>query len=299
MPSELIAHPDCIPCALRQVLASARRVSADPWFHTSVLKRVMRTMAQADTNKSPAEVSFDAIRAAGKVLGVRDPYLEDKRKENESLLKLLPGLRKKVAESKNPIELAARLAVAGNIIDLGIISTVDVQAEIDRALVEPLAVDDTEELRESLRAARSVVYVLDNAGEIVLDRLLIEQIKRKEVTCIVRNAPVLNDVTMDDAIAVGLDKIATVVDPGSPMLGLVLTLASAEVQDLFRSADTVIAKGQANFETLYGVQREVFFLLRAKCPIVAEALGVDLGGAVVSRREAVREPAPPPRAAGG
>jgi uncharacterized protein with ATP-grasp and redox domains len=165
-----------------------------------------------------------------------------------------------------------------------------VKAEIERALSGTLAIDDTPALREALRAAKSVLYVLDNAGEIVLDRLLVEQMKRKDVTCVVRAAPVLNDVTLDDAVAVGLDKIARVVDPGVPMLGLVLNLASAELQDRFRDADLVIAKGQANFETLCDADREVYFLLRAKCPVVARALGVSVGAAVVARREPSQEP---------
>jgi len=289
MPSHLPSTPDCIPCALRQVLSSARRVSEDPWFHTKVLKRVMRAMSNADTNKSPAEVSYDALKVAGEILGVRDPYAEDKRAENAKLMALLPGLRQKVAESRHPVALAARLAVAGNIIDLGILSAVDAKAEIDKAIDMELAVDDTEALRESLRAAKTVLYVLDNAGEIVMDRLLIEQMKRKEITCIVRSEPVLNDVTMDDAISIGLDKLATIVDPGAPMLGLVLNLASGEVQELFETADVVISKGQANFETLFGADREVYFLLRAKCPIVAAALGVEFGAAVVARREPAHE----------
>jgi uncharacterized protein with ATP-grasp and redox domains len=289
MPTPLLAEPDCIPCALRQVLSSARRVSDDPWFHTSVLKRVMSAMSKADMRHTPAELSFEALKAASRVLGVRDPYLEDKRRENARLMELLPELRQKVAESRTPVALAAKLAVAGNIIDLGIVSTVDIKAEIGRALEVPLAVDDTGPLREAVRAAKTVVYILDNAGEIVLDRLLIEQMKRKEITCIVRSTPVLNDVTIDDAIAVGLDKLATIIDPGAPMLGLVLNLASDEVQEKIRTADLVISKGQANFETLYDIQREVYFLLRAKCPIVAKALGVEFGAAVVSRREPAEE----------
>jgi len=290
MAAPLTATPDCIPCSLQQVLASARRVSDDPWFHASVLKRVMAVMAKSDSDRCPAEVTYEALRAASKVLGVRDPYAGDKQRDNARLLELLPDLRRRVAESRHPVAMAAKLAVAGNIIDLGVVSTVDIQAEIETALSTPLAIDDTETLREAVRAAKTVVYLMDNAGEAVLDMLLIEQMKRKDVTCIVRHSPVLNDVTTDDAISIGLDKLAEIMDPGAPMLGLSLNLASAEVQERFNTADLVISKGQANLETLYGTDREIFFLLRAKCPVVARALGVDLGGAVVTRREPSTDP---------
>jgi len=290
MAGPLLAAPDCIPCALRQVLSSARRVSRDAWFHASVLKRVMAHMAEADMMRSPAELSLDALRAAMPILGTRDPYAEDKKAENARLMELLPDLRQRVAESADPVGLAARLAVAGNIIDLGILSAVDAKAEIEKVLGEPLAIDDTPALREAVRAAKTVVYVLDNAGEIVLDRLLIEQMKRKAVTCLVRAAPILNDATVEDAKAVGLQEIARIVDPGVPMLGLVLNLAPADVQESFQKADLVISKGQANLETLFDAEREIYFMLRAKCPVVAAALGVAVGAAVVSRREPHRQP---------
>jgi len=299
-----VASPDCIPCALRQILSCARRVSDDAWFQSNVLKQVCAALAEIDLKRNPAEVTFDAHRAASRLLGCKDPYADEKKTQNARMLELLPELRRKVAESTDPIGLAARLAVAGNSIDLGILrpsgaeplaglafgSDADVRAEIERALKEPLALDDIPALREAARAAKSIVYVLDNAGEIVLDRLLIEQFKRKDVTCIVRSAPILNDAMMEDARVVGLPELCQVLEAGAPMLGLTLSLASPDVQERFLKADLVIAKGQANLETLFDCEREVFFLLRAKCAVMAAALGVPVGAAVAVRKE----PLPPP-----
>ena len=282
-PRELKATPDCLPCSLRQVLSAARRVSDDEWFHGKVVKQVMAKMADIDLCRSPAEVSFDALREAMKLFGGQDPFAPEKRSYNEGMMELLPELRRKVAESSDPVGLASKLAIAGNAIDLGILSPVDAGAEIDAALKTPLAIDDRAGFRDAVRAARTVLYILDNAGEVVLDKLLIEQLKRKEITCLVRSAPILNDVTASDAEDVGLTAMARIIDPGAPMLGLVLNHASGEVQELFATADVVVSKGQANFETLAGTDREVFFFLKAKCPVVARALGVEVGAAVLRR----------------
>jgi len=285
----LQAKPDCIPCALRQALSAARRVSSDEWLHAKVLKRVMTEMAHTDLSRSPAEVTFEALQIASKLLGGADAFAEDKRRHNELVKTLLPGLRRRVAESSDSLALAARLAIAGNIMDLGVASQVDARAEIERAIDIKLAIDDLGAFREAARSAKTVLYLLDNAGEAVLDRLLIEQFRRKDVTCLVRSAPVLNDVTEADAIEAGLGEVATIRSPGAPMLGFVPSLADPEIRDLFDGADLVIAKGQANLETLFGADREVFFFLRAKCPVVAAALGVKEGDAVLMRHE----PAPP------
>ncbi len=281
----LKAKPDCIPCSLRQALSVARRVSGDEWVHAKVLKRVMSEMSHTDLSRSPAEVTFEALEIASKLLGGRDAFAEDKRRHNELVQGLLPDLRRQVAESSDSLSIAARLAIAGNIMDLGVASEIDARAEIDRAIETKLAIDDLGAFREAVRSAKSVFYVLDNAGEAVLDRLLIEQFRRKDVTCLVRYAPVLNDVTEADAIEAGLAEVAVLRSPGAPMLGFVPNLADPEVRELFVKADLVIAKGQANIETLFGVDREVFFFLRAKCPVVAAALGVREGDAVLMRHE--------------
>jgi hypothetical protein len=279
------ARPDCIPCALTQVLSAARRTSDDQWLHTNVLKRAMAELTQCDLSRSPAEVSFDALKAAVKVLGEKDPFAGDKKRYNDLARSLLPDLRRRIAASSDPVGLASRLAVAGNIIDLGILSEADVKREVERALEMKLAIDDTDALRAAARSAKSVLYLLDNAGEIMFDGLLIEQFKRKDVTCLVRSEPVLNDATAEDAEAAGLGELCRVTHPGEAMLGLVLNLATREVRSAFEGADLVVAKGQANFETLCGVEREVFFLLRAKCAAVAEELGVETGAAVLYRHE--------------
>ncbi len=275
------ARVDCLPCVLRQVLSTVRRVSPDEWFQARATATMMREIAEVDLDRSPAELTFDALVRLRSIIGGADPFAEEKREYNSTMLAVLPRLRRMVKSTDRPLRLAARLAVAANVIDLGILSEFDVQAELRAAADGPLATDHTGELETALKSASSVMYLLDNAGEVAVDRLFIEQMEGMDVTCVVRRSPVLNDATRADAEEVGLDKLARVVDPGADMLGVVLALSSPEFRKSFREADVVIAKGQANFETLDDCERGIFFLLKAKCPVVAERLGVKDGQAVV------------------
>lgn len=275
------ARVDCLPCILKQILATVRRVSADGWFQARAVAMMMKKIAEFDPELSPAELTHDALRQLRSIIGTSDPFAEDKRSYNSMMLAVLPRLRRMVKSSDRALRLAARLAVAGNVIDLGILSEFDVQAELRAACEGPLAVDHTAELETALKSASTVMYILDNAGEAAIDRLFIEQMQGLDVTCVVRRAPVLNDATRADAEQVGLGKLATIIDPGAEMLGVVPALSSPEFRKLFRRADVVIAKGQANYETLDECGRGIFFLLKAKCPVVAGSLGIREGQAAV------------------
>lgn len=272
---------DCLPCVLRQVLATVRRVSPDEWFQARAAVMMMRKIAELDLGRSPAELTHDALLRLRSIIGLSDPFAEDKRNHNAMMLAALPQLRRLVKSSDRALRLAARLAVAGNVIDPGILSEFDVQAELKAASERPLAVDQTAELETALKSASTVMYILDNAGEAVVDRLFIEQMEGLDVTCVVRRAPVLNDATRADAEQVGLGKLATIVDPGAEMLGVVPALSSSAFRKRLREADVVIAKGQANYETLDECERGIFFLLKAKCPVVAGSLGISEGQAAI------------------
>lgn len=275
------SRPECIPCILAQVLNTIHRVSRDDWIVGKVLKDTMQEMARYDLEQSPAELSFEAITFALRALGAKDPYAEDKKRYNRRVLALLPRLRAAVNEAKEPLLAAARYAIVGNVIDLGIESRFDLDEEIAGALDVPLALDASSELKPALKLASRILYVLDNAGEVVFDRLLMELLKNKSLVAVVRKSPILNDATAEDAREAGIDQFAQITDPSQDMLGVVLPVASEGLRREFRAADVVIAKGQANFETLYGADRPVFFMLRAKCPVVADVLKVQVGDTVL------------------
>jgi len=279
------AKPACLPCVLQQVLQTARRVSDDDWFHTKVLKQAMQVLPDLDMDRSPAEITFEVLQKISKNLGSADPFAAGKADANRRMLDLLPELRGLLGRGKVRLVNAVKLAVAGNVMDPGIVNRIDVREEIERVMSMDLAIDDTDDLSAALRSAKSVMYILDNAGEIAFDRLLIEELKDRDVTAVVRAAPVLSDVTLEDAEMVGLTEIAEVIDPGAPMLGVVLSQASESFVKAFEAADVVVSKGQANFETLAGSERDIFHILRVKCECVAEYLGIRDGDAILYRRE--------------
>jgi uncharacterized protein with ATP-grasp and redox domains len=174
------------------------------------------------------------------------------------------------------------LAIAGNIIDLAANSSYDLWATVQRVLDQPFAIDDSEAFRDALASADTLLYLADNAGETVFDRVLIETLERP-VLYAVKGGPVLNDATMDDALAAGLDEVADLVSTGSDAPGTVLGTCSAEFRRLYEEAQLIVAKGQANYETLSGEGERLFFLLQTKCPVIAQDVGVPQGGVVLKQ----------------
>ena len=284
------ASADCIPCVLRQALAAARRVTDDRWLHRKLLFACMEHLSSVNFDRTPAELSYDTLRFAGKYLGVADPFEEEKRLYNEKMLAIENDMREDVRAASDPLRAAIQFALAGNMIDLGIVDVDRVEEELARdAAALDVAIDDYPLLREALANARSALYLLDNAGEVVCDKLVIEQLGVHDITCAVRKAPIINDVTREDIEAVGLERLARIVDVGADALGVPLSLCSAEFRELFASVDVVIAKGQANYETLDEADREIFHILRAKCDHMAAHLGVPRGAACIVRTPRVQQ----------
>lgn len=282
---------DCIPCLFRQALDSARMSSADPAVHERLLRDVMGWCREMDMNK-PAPVMGQRIyRQLRGVTGVKDPYLKAKKKQNRLALRLLPELRTALKNVPDRLGLAARLAVAGNIIDMGGAgdpSLAGVRKALRQAMTEPLH-GDFAAFRRAVKKAGTILYLADNAGEIVFDRLLIEELGPARVTVAVRGAPALNDALLADARTAGLHKIVPIIDNGSDAPGTILEQASRAFLTIFKKSELVIAKGVGNYETLCEAPRPVYFLFKAKCPMIAERAGVPLGAQVLARSDAVKK----------
>jgi len=279
-------HFDCIPCFFRQALAASRLASTDPVVHGRVLRAVAAAVAGMDLRDVPPKMGQLIHREVRAATGGSDPYASVKREFNELALGLLPGLLETVASSSDSFGTAVRLAAAGNIIDFGGGRTVtadDVRHSIQYALSCDIDSAALERLRRAVDDASSILYLADNAGEIVFDRVLIETIGPERVTLGVRGGPVLNDVTLDDAAEVGLDKLVDVIPNGSDAPGTLLEECSTEFLRTFDSSDVVLAKGQGNYETLSDARREVFMVFKVKCPVVAEDAGEEMGAIVVVR----------------
>lgn len=270
---------DCIPCILRQSLDAARMVSKDPKVHENILREVLGWAGEMDLSQSPPAMAQRIHRRLREIAGVDDPYRETKDRQNFIALEMLPSLRSKIESASDPLLLAARLAIAGNVIDMGVngnLTEADMLQAVNRALTEPL-VGDYDEFRIAIAKAQSILYLADNAGEIAFDRLLIEKLLPERVTLVVRGAPVINDATLADAQAVGLDKIVEIIDNGSDAPGTILRDCSQEFQRRYSDADLIIAKGQGNFETLSNEPENIFFLFKVKCPLVSELVHQPIG----------------------
>jgi len=272
---------DCYPCFLRQALSAARHAGGTESQQFEVLRRVLRLLEALPSGKTPPEIGHQVHRIVREVVGAGDPYAEVKTESTRRALQLYPRLKRLVSESADPLDTAVRLSIAGNIIDFAAADhQPDLWQTVQRMLDIPYAIDRLALLRTRLAEADWILFMADNAGETVFDRLLLEVLPT-HVRYAVKGGPVLNDATWADAIAAGVDACAEIVDTGSNAPGTILSLCSEEFRRLFAEAPLVIAKGQANYETLSGVSERVFCLLQVKCPVIASDIGVPVGSAVV------------------
>lgn len=277
--------PDCVPCLLRQTLAAVRCATPDEAVHGRILQLTLGALLGVDMRQPPPAVSQVIQRLLRRETGAIDPYGEAKAGQARLAQTLLPGLAAQVRRSRDPLRTAVQIAIAANLIDLGAKSGLDeaeVSAAIRRAPAEPLH-GELQTLRRALPRARRILWLADNAGEIVLDRLVIEQLPTGRVIVAVRGAAVLNDATRADATAAGLPAGVRIIDNGSDAPGTLLADCSAAFRSEFQRADLIIAKGQGNFESLADDVADVFFLFRVKCVTVAAQIGRPVGTNVLWR----------------
>lgn len=275
---------DCLECFVRQALRVSRLVTEDPGAHQQIMHRVLGHLASADLSLSPTEISSTIYRIIHETGGRADPFEDVKRRFNDYALGMLPALRERMERSPDPFDTAVRLALAGNIIDFGggkDVDPLDVERTVEASLVDPIHGWSPALMQPHVDRAESILYVGDNAGEIVFDRLLIELIGPPKVTFVVRGSPIINDATVEDARATGLADLVRVIDTGWDGPGAPPSRCGPAFRQALDSASLLIIKGQGNYETLGDVTRPAFFLLRAKCAVVARHVGVAEGTMVI------------------
>ncbi len=272
---------DCYPCFLRQALSAARQAGADDAQQHAIMGQALALLQTLLPGKTPPEIGYAVHRIVREHLGHSDPYRDIKVQSTRAALALYPRLKALVAKSADPLEAAVRVSIAGNIIDFAQSTEMpDLWATVTRVLAAPFAADDLAILRAALDAADRVLYLADNAGETVFDRVLIETLTAP-VTYVVKGGPTLNDATREDALAAGLETCAAIIDNGSDAPGTILSLCSEDFRQVYAAAPLIIAKGQGNYETLSEAGPRVFCLLQIKCPVIARDLGAPVGGVVV------------------
>jgi hypothetical protein len=268
---------ECLPCFLRQAVEAAKMATEDPLKQREVVDAVLRLLTAVSASDRPPQIAARVHRTVRRVSGCEDPYCQVKQESNEAAMALYPRAKELVAASDDPLQTAAKMAVVGNIMDSGVGLRFDLEAEIERANDRRFATGDFDRFRKEVARASTVLYVADNAGEIVFDRLLIERMNHKKVLVAARAEPILNDALLADAEFAGIDRLAALLTIGPGWPGAGVGNCSADFLEAFTRADVIIAKGQGNYEWLSEAKANIFFLLIAKCPVVARDLGVEVG----------------------
>ena len=284
---------DCIPCFFKQALDAARLAGANKSTQKKILHALSQELFTFDLKECPTAMGKVLYRLVRKTTGKHDPFKKIKQKSNKFALALYPRLKRKVENSKDRLLTAIELAIAGNIIDYGVKNSFNIAQEIEKIFAEedkiirkePRALFDYPAFKRAIAKAKKILYIADNAGEIVFDRILIEEFKDKKIIFAVRGEPIINDALVEDAEFCGIDKYARIVSTGCDAPGSILKFCTRSFRKIFEDTELIISKGQGNFEALADEKRPIFFLFRAKCPVVAKHLGCKLGDVILWYRK--------------
>jgi damage-control phosphatase, subfamily I len=271
---------DCLPCFISQALRAARLATNDERQIKRVLDEVGMMLSDIPLESTPPESGRLIYHKIAEITGNSDPYREIKNESTRKALSLYPSLKSRVEKSGDRLLAAIRVAIAGNVIDLGANRDFDLEQEIEEVFDKDFAVCDYGAFKECLSGAKEILYIGDNAGECVFDRILIEELK-KPVSYVVREVPVINDATFEDAVQAGIDNVASILSSGTDAPGTVLRTCSTEFREIYNNSGFIISKGQGNYEALSGEGHPIFFLLKAKCHVIADDIGIREGDIVL------------------
>ncbi len=286
---------ECIPCFYRQALDAAQIAGADELIQKKIIDELSQLIPNFSLETAPPEMGREIYSLVGKISGVKDPFKEIKENSNKFALKLYPELKKEIENSEDRLLAAAKLSIIGNIIDYGAKNSLNVAGEIDYLFKGNFIINNKNnsttfkynQFKEALNKVDTIIYLADNAGEVVFDRLLIEELVKelgKEVIYVVKGKPIINDALIEDAIFCGVNKVTKITSSGSDAPGTILKYCSPEFMKLYQDAELIISKGQGNYEALSEEDKSIFFLLRAKCPVIAEDVGCRVGDMVLVGR---------------
>lgn len=264
---------ECIPCFMQQAYRTAKLATDDEEKIKEVLNSVGEMVKSISLENTPPETGNIVYQKIREITGNDDPYQKIKKDNIDEALSLYPDLKKLIEKSDDRLLTAIRIAIAGNVIDLGVNQKFNIEEDLKTILKQNFAFCDYEEFKEELHKAKSILYLGDNAGESVFDKLLIEELG-KPVIYAVREIPVINDCIIQDAFDSGIHEVAEIISSGSTAPATILSLCNLEFLDKFQNTDLIISKGQGNFEGLSQVDRSVIFMLKAKCPVIARNLNV-------------------------
>lgn len=271
---------DCLPCVLRQVLEASRMATGKNEQHAQIMEEALKILANYKDYQNSPDIVKDMHQVVKRLTGVSDPYKAVKERDIKAAQKAYPLLRRFVRDKQNSLYWVLKMAATGNIMDSAIYDNLNFVDSLQNELTKEFSICDLDMLQKTLSSATNILIIGDNAGETVFDRVLIEHLAGYAITYAVREEPVINDATLQDAYASGLGECAVIMTTGCSAPGAIMDQCSADFLRVFNKADIVISKGQGNYETLSECHRSIFFLLKAKCAVIADRLGVELNSYV-------------------
>ena len=277
----------CLPCFIGQAYDAVCMATDKESIRESVIREVLSEVSAISFSETPPHMARTIHKIIREKTGNNDPYTRIKKHYNQKAMQLYGDMKEMVRSSDSPLRTAIRLSIIGNVIDFGVRKEkdrIDIEAEIKKNLKTGYAVNDLEDLCGALEESKEILYIGDNSGEVVFDRVLIEELLPRNVTYAVRSVPIINDAVRSDAEEAGIDRIAAVIESGSDAPGTILDSCTPDFLRQFNTADIVISKGQGNYETLSDAENpRLFFLLKAKCPVIADHAGCKVGGYIILR----------------
>lgn len=273
---------ECGPCFLRQAKEALDLSTDDELLKMEIMSDIFKYLSDNFTENTNSNGTGSRMhKMIIERTGCRDPYYNEKIEGNEIALKYIPEV-KRILEEDDSLENYVKIAIIGNILDFGAFTLDDdIEAVIKDSLKKDLTIKDIEEFENSLETNDRVLYLVDNTGEIVFDKLLLEKIRQYDVdiTIAVKSQPILNDACMKEALDAGLDEYGEIVEIGCGTVGYVDSEISDEFREIFNAHNFIISKGMGNYEGLSEIElsdKEVYFLLCSKCNTISRHIGVNL-----------------------
>ncbi len=283
--------PDCLACLYNQMLRLSKAMHCDDACATQIMEESAARIARLRMEQTPPEAAAILYPEAAAVRGVEDPYAEMKALSTERAASALPAVRHSVAEAEDPLDAALRASVVGNVIDYATQVAFELEEEIRTIFGVPFAIDHKKRFLDKLRQARNLLVIGDNVGEHLFDKLMMETFRKHlpelRIRFMVRGRPIINDVTLREALEAGIDQVAEIVDSGVDTPGFLSERASRETRKVYEEADLILTKGMGNYECMESwADARVMFLLKIKCDVVAGKIGKEVGDLIAMMPEA-------------
>lgn len=267
---------DCMPCVLNQALEAVRKTTNDVVMHDKVVNETINLMTNYKKYRNSPDLAREIHKIVREQTGIEDPYVEIKEKDLNAAKCVYPYLKEFLQSKENSLYWALKIAATGNNIDAAVYSNVDVKKCIEKELETDFSICDIDVIEKKLQTASNILIIGDNTGETIFDKVMIESFSNFNITYGVRSKSIINDVTEKEAVASGLKQVSKIVSTGCSAPGVILEDCSDEFIDIYNKSDIIISKGQGNYEALSEEKGNIFFLLKAKCPMIARKLNVKL-----------------------